>query len=362
MNPRPQLSSQFRYVLKCRGVTLIELMVALTIGLIIIGAIGSIFLASRQSFRVQEVMSRMQENARFAFEAIDRDVRMVGFSGYVACTSSECNDVTNASATWWSGKLLTQPLRGYEDSLPADMTAGDRLRGDSFSVIRADKATEMTVSSHVPPTITLSTAHTFSAGDILVISGTTNTAIFQASAITSTTITHGKTGISPGNCTTELGLIPTPVNCANPGAAVTFAANSGVFELSANTYYIRTNAAGEPALYRERLRSEVVGGTPTAKTIAEELIDGVENMQITYGVDTTVPADQNIDSYVTANNVADWSRVLGLRISLLMVSRQDEKGITSQFQTYTYNGASTTAADNLLRKVFTTTIAIRNRL
>ena len=347
-----------------RGLTLIELMIALTMGTIIVAAIGSVFLASRQSFRTQEVVSRMQENARYAFELMDRDIRMVGFSGYVACTASECNDVTNtvSPAKWWNQKLLTLPLMGYENALPADMTAGDRLRGDSFSAIRADKATEFNVSSHTPPTITTSINHSFSAGDTLVISGTTNTAVFQASAVTANTITHGEAGISPSNCTSELGAIPLPVNCSNAGSAVTFAANSSVFLLSGNTYYIRNNSGGEPALYRERLQKQTSGGTPTATTVAEELITGVEDMQITYGIDTSVTPDTDVDSYVTANNVTNWARVLGVRISLLMVSRQDEQGITSQFQTYTYNGTTSTAADYRIRKVFTTTIAIRNRL
>lgn len=356
--------SNFKKIRATQGVTLIELMVALTMGTAIIAAIGTVFLASRQSFRTQEVLSRMQENARFAFEMMDRDIRMVGFSGYVACTASQCNDVTNtlSPAKWWNKKLLSLPLMGYENALPADMTAGDRLRGDSFSALRADKATEFIVSSHTPPTITTSTNHSFSAGDTLVISGNTNTAIFQASAVTANTISHGESGISPSNCTSELGAIPTPVNCANAGSPVTFAANSSVFLLSGNTYYIRNNGAGEPSLYREKLQKQTSGGTPTATTVAEELITGVEDMQITYGIDTSVTPDTDVDSYVTASNVTDWARVLGVRISLLMVSRADEQGITTQNQTYTYNGTTTTAADYRLRKVFTTTIAIRNRL
>jgi type IV pilus assembly protein PilW len=93
-------------------------------------------------------------------------------------------------------------------------------------------------------------------------------------------------------------------------------------------------------------------------------------MQILYGVDTT--ADGAVDSYSTADAVANWSQVLGVRISLLMVSRQDEQGITTKSQTYTLDmngdgdvadtGETVTPTDRLLRKVFTTTIAVKNRL
>ena len=50
----------------------------------------------------------------------------------------------------------------------------------------------------------------------------------------------------------------------------------------------------------------------------EELAEGIEDMQITYGVDTN--NDKAVDQYVTANAVADWATVLSVRISLLLAS------------------------------------------
>lgn len=353
MNPHPNRTPA-SFSQHQRGATLIELMISLTIGLIILAAIGAIFLASRQSFRTQEVLSRMQENARFAFELIDRDIRMTGFSGYASCTASQCNDVTNTAATWWNHKLLTQPLAGYEASLPSDMTATDRVAGDSFSVIRADKFNEYIVASHntaaSPPVITLTNTHSISTGQLVVISNASNTSIFQATAVnqSSKTITHADGDSGPGNCTAELGTLP--ASCSSTGSVITYPANSSVFEFSANTYYIASNPAGEPSLYRKPYSGN-----------AQELVEGVEDMQISYGVDTSATADQNIDGYVAANAVTDWSKVLGMRISLLMVSRSEELGVSGQ-QTYTFNGSSYTSTDTKLRKVFTTTIAIRNRL
>jgi type IV pilus assembly protein PilW len=96
-------------------------------------------------------------------------------------------------------------------------------------------------------------------------------------------------------------------------------------------------------------------------------------MQLSYGIDTT--GDGAVDSYVAASSLtttAQWLQVLGIRISLLMVSRSDENGITTQPQQYALdmNGDGDTAdtgetpvnADHLLHKVFTTTIAVKNRL
>ena len=69
---------------KQQGMTLIEILIALVLGLFLLAGIFQIFLSSKQSYRMQENMSRMQENGRFAMEFISRDVRM---ADYRACYS-----------------------------------------------------------------------------------------------------------------------------------------------------------------------------------------------------------------------------------------------------------------------------------
>jgi type IV pilus assembly protein PilW len=62
-----------------KGMSLIELLVAMTIGIIVTAIIISLFIYSKQNYRVNENMSRMQENARFAVSFITRDLRMAGY-------------------------------------------------------------------------------------------------------------------------------------------------------------------------------------------------------------------------------------------------------------------------------------------
>lgn len=64
-----------------RGIGLIELMIAVTLSLVIGAAVMQVFLSQRQTFRVQDDMARLQENARFAFEQIAQDIRQVGYWG-----------------------------------------------------------------------------------------------------------------------------------------------------------------------------------------------------------------------------------------------------------------------------------------
>lgn len=369
----------------CRGVSLVELMVSLTLGMLLMVVIGNAYVAARQAFRTMDALSRMQENARFIFEAMAYDLRMAGFTGCSYSSSDVANVLNNA--TDWDKNLFGRPLVGYEEGVsayPGDV-AGNVLRGDALTVLRASSP-EYIVASHNPAAaqFQLTANHAIKQGEILVVTNCSNTAVFQMTNVNSSdtidTIVHNTgAATSPGNYTKGFGIplggsspfvpwanclappAPIPPYCGDVnGTAYAFAPNPPapnprILRLSAVTYYIRTNSVGEPALYRQKLGAS--GGDAT--TTAEELVEGVENMQITYGEDTS--SDQAVDVYATANAVSNWTNVLSVRVSLVLVSRRDES-ITTQPQPYTYNGATTTPTDRLIRKIVTSTISLRNRL
>ena len=81
-------------------------------------------------------------------------------------------------------------------------------------------------------------------------------------------------------------------------------------------------------------------------------------MQILYGEDTD--ADGVANYYVDSSSVTDLDAVVSVRVSLLLRSFEDN--VTSASQTYSYNNATTPAGDRRLRRVFTSTVMIRNRI
>lgn len=359
-----------------RGLSLVELMVAMAIGLVLIAAVGYAYLGSRSAYRQQEALARMQEGARFAFETLTHDIRMAGFSGCRANTS-----VSVLSGANWYGNLYSQPLVGFETGAAPATIAGSVAGGDSLAVLRADNSTEYTITSHNPTSaqFQLAANHDLKQGEILVATDCSHSVTFQMSNVnnnnTIDTVVHNTGAMVPGNCTKGFGESApgsgVPLCTAN-GVAYTFAPGSRILRMSGNIYYIGNNGNGIPSLYRLRLNAS--GGNVGAT--AEELVEGVEDMQITYGVDTSNPAtcadnDGSVDTYVDANAVPatapcatledDWKKALSVRISLLM---RTENGITSQPQPYFFTNplAATVPADRRLRKVFTTTIAVRNRL
>lgn len=383
----PRRPSQYQ-----RGLSLIELMVSLTLGMMIVSTIGYVYVGASRTFRTMEAASRMQENARYAMERISYDLRM---AGYMGCYTSRFVNVLN-SPTSWQYNLNGFPILGYEDGVstfPSAITT--RLRGDALTIVRADNSEEYVVESHNPSSATLSltATHDIKEGEVLVITDCSDTAMFQMSNTnnnnTIDNVNHNTGNDNPGNFTKGLGIptgasnphIPAASCASNPsltyckgsnktnGASKEFAAGSRLYRIDASTYFIgyRGTNTNSPGLYREKLSHQ----SGDAVLEAEEIVDGVENMQITYGVDTSGTADKTVDVYAAADQVAsaspetsleaDWKRVLSVRISLLMVSGEGEN-TTNKPQTYTFNGETVETNDYRLRKVFNTTIAVRNRL
>jgi type IV pilus assembly protein PilW len=69
-----------------KGLSLIELMIAITLSIFITAAMISLFVNSKQNYRLNENMSRLQENARFAMAFLARDIRM---SDYRTCVTAD---------------------------------------------------------------------------------------------------------------------------------------------------------------------------------------------------------------------------------------------------------------------------------
>lgn len=330
--------------LRQAGLSLVEMMIAMTLSLATIAAIGWVYLGTSQTYRSQDAIARLQEGARYAFEIISKDLRMAGAAG---CSYSTVNNVVTNYPNTWFANLFEAPLTSVE----FNGTAGTITQfSDALRVVRADVSREFIVQTHAPPTFTATNVSGVQNGTVMLATDCNHAAVFRASAGSSTSVEHD---ISGGNSTSDLGA--------------TYIANSRLYPISASTYYVAINPAGQPALYRQ---------TPSG---AEELVEGVEDIQVSFGVDTSAIPDGLIDfldpdgdgdPYLTGAQVAAagilggtpqerWTRVVSVRISLLM--RTVENNVLPSPQTYTFNGADVTATDRRLRKVFTHVVKMRNR-
>jgi type IV pilus assembly protein PilW len=298
------------------GFSLIELMVALTLGLLLVGGVISIFITNQQAFRTTAALGRVQENARISFELMARDVRQ---SGGNACGTPLVKNLLKSSA--WSDDWDAGTVVGYTGvsgtpTIRAFGTASaERVVGtDAVKVLGSAIGTAAGFQLHNTATATIQLAAPNSGlknDDLVMACDGISAVIAQISSITTTsgidTLSFATTGTSPGNCANGFSYIST---CTTPVIRA-FSADGFVAPLSASFWYIGINSRGGKSLYRA-----------SANATPDEIAENVVNMQIAYLLRTeaTGVLDAN---WVEASSVTDWKsnpspvkKVAALRFTL----------------------------------------------
>ncbi len=290
------------------GLTLIELMVALVISLLILAGLFTVYQSNQRGYRLNDGLVRVQESGRFAIDFLSRDVRQAAYPA----NDPNANSIVPPEFHFF---LFTG---GANDVDIAGTNAGD-----------------------YPPSDILSLRHGFST--------------------LASPDCNGNTPANGGNTD--------PIGIPMTQGATTWVPDGTT---TWNRYDIRNtgrqNNRGNPifALYCNGI----------------ELVEGIENMQVLYGVDTSQPQDFVVDQYFTYNNVpdvigdlvTDWGRVISVRIALL-ASSVDEKANAPSSRSFNLLGnnlifdgtgvdanGNAIAADQKIRRVYTTTVLIRNNI
>ncbi len=324
------------------GLSLVELMVAVTIGLILMVVILQIFLGSKDSYRSTDNHARLQENGRYITEEMFRDIRMAGYRG-CSKTASMNNIAEPVTNTWIS---FNEAVHGYERAdLPPNfgLSAAEVLTGTDVIRVQGAFAPDVRLTGNMGTTnaniqIT-GNPDSFAADDILLISDCVNADTFRANNVSVSggivTITH------PNSVNTGVNL------------SKAYGINAEVMRLSTNIYYIGAGTATDcPA---NMLCRKVLSGP---NLIVEQLIDNVENMQLEYGEDTD--GDLAANRFVNAATITNWNNIVSVRLHLLL--RSNDINVASSPQPYTFNGATpATPTDRRIRRVFSSTITLRNR-
>lgn len=334
-----------------QGFTLIEVMIAAVISLIILGGVAQVFLGNRDSYRILQASSNVQETGRFGVEFLNKDIRMAGFMG---CASGNTVSLTNnVDITKNSADVNnsvgnfdgTNSIIGYtyDTIFPADLgnfnlTSSDVVQGtDIVFIQRARSCPGSDILNHNQASAQYQIADNsqcqIQKNDIVLISDCANADIH---GVTNNVGSTGSVNIAHGS---NLNQSPQLNNTYGPG--------SSIYKMTAMVYYVGFNPNNEPALFRRRL----VGDS----FITEELVEGVYEMDILYGVDTN--GDGVANRYVSSVDVTNWQGVVTVNTTLFTRSLQDR--VTEESVTYAYNGTNIT--DNRLQRDFRFTSTIRNR-
>jgi type IV pilus assembly protein PilW len=330
-----------------RGFSLVELMVAMTLSLLLLAGALSILQTSKVGYAENDRLARLQEAGRTVMELVLRDVRGSGFTGCARPIQGGdfANDIAGGPASLlWN---FAQPVNGYEvggaaPALHADLADVSPALNSDILVVRTARQGQATfrttaelLSAGVSPLqVARGSNASIAAGTPLVIADCRGASAFMATGFTGAgdTAEISYSGQAAGGSLTrgfDIGASVTPVQTV--------------------VYYVGASTSGNgPALWQK-----VGSAAPT------ELIEGTENLQFLYGIDTN--ADRIPDQYVAANAVTNWNNVVSLQMAVL--TRSDtEYGTETDRRTFSMLGTNVGPFnDRRQRSLYTTTIVLRNR-
>jgi type IV pilus assembly protein PilW len=371
------------------GLSLVEILVAVTLSLILAAGVGQIYVANKQTYRLQDAQGRMQENARYAFEVISRDLRQAGYRGCaprsvaaaVVAKAPPGDDInstpafvykmtnatsivgydstpSNSNPTWSTNNGAT-PVNAVlgTNNLPSKLT--NVIRGTDVVSVQYGEACGGNLASamactgtgcpQTAPIVLVSTNNCNvscpSSGcstnqQVYLISNCTNADIFRASSVSSSTgeIAHGT------------------LTNTNAALSTAYETSSELMIFRSYSYYLRNGEGGYPSLWRMDDTRPTGGNNPL------ELVEGVDDFQVLYGVDTDTPADGSANRYFVASAVTDWSRVSSVRLTLRLssVGEQDDNLTGNTNAALSIDGAA--VSDRRYRQEFSTTVDLRNDL
>ncbi len=360
---------------KQQGLSIVELMVALTLGLILTAGLVQIFSGNQRSFIVGEASNRVQETGRMTTEFLGRAVRNADYWG---CIPRE--NVANKLDNTHPAYQASSDLYSFSDGFMAYQSDGATLglAGTDALILRGvGGAGNVQITSVMPNSsanLKVNTVAGISESDILLISDCIAGDIFQ--------VTGTQTGANPGiNHNTGSSVVPgngkpregvdvtVDNNC--PGSAANCLSKQ--YDESAQIYnpyyfqfFLNADANGRRALFRQ-----------SGAAAAQEIMDGVWDLQMRVGIDSGL-SNGEVTQWIdingpTALSTAAAADVVAVQISVL--ARSPENNIVDApmelcFPSWTdcsggpnYDVEAEVAADSRhLYRVFTTTATIRNRI
>lgn len=399
------------------GLSLIELMVALLLsGLLILGLV-QIFSSSRASYLMAQGLARAQESSRFAIDALQRDARM---SGHFGCVSdqghffagnglfgelflSDRNDYGSIPAAR-EALRFDYSIRGYEatnsgpantldlTAAPVEGSAGDwtpnlpaafintlvpkPIRGSDVLMLRFLSPESAEVKKFVTGangSIEVdSTQWARLAGDG---APTVNPGVFGIADCRSVVMFQAKS-VTAAGAVTRLAVAQSGVNQSAFDGSDTFASGQArVYRAESFVYYVGINPTSkETTLYRARYTAAPDAAAVSLDTGAsEELVEGVENMQLLFAQDTVTDPAQPPTGVISGVRTAagllpdsgsqgGWQRVGGMQVGLLIRSTERATATPRANSPRSLGTTLTLPNDGRYRSVYETNIALRNRL
>lgn len=325
-----------------RGVTLVEWMVSLTIGMFLLAGLSLLYV-QQSGFQAElEKTARQVENGRYAMQILRQDIELAGYygeySGALALPGAMPQPCATAVAELSSAlALAVQGVDAPVNSLPCGIAAANHVDGTDILVLRrAD--TEPVSGALVAGQTYLQTGMRANALGFVIdqASGTALPTSFDLKR---------KDGVTPAAVRKFLVHVYYLSPCSVPANGSTCSASG-------------TDDGGVSVPTLKRMELQVTGGTAQFTTAA--LVEGIENLQFDYGVDTS--GDGSPDTFVTEpTTLGDWANVMALRVHLVARNHERSSGYEDT-KRYSLGLAGTTTAtrDGFRRHAFSQVVRVVN--
>lgn len=253
---------------RAAGFGLVELMIAMVLGLIVLGAAVAVFQSNQRTYSANEGQNRVQENARAAYEMMVRDIRATGGS---ACSSEARVLGSDANSVLFRTALSGTPTE-------FTTTSADDL---SYRVVPGSASTNSVTLLESTP----AASDIFKPGDVVMVCNAAMTGFTTVAATSGQTVTF----------TTPLQFDPQDTTNADPGSV-------SISRLRSNRWFVQPNG-------RESGSSLWVSSFGGA---AQEVAEGVQGLRVTY----RQSANGNPTAYVT--NPSNFQYVDAIRVVMPM--------------------------------------------
>jgi type IV pilus assembly protein PilW len=295
------------------GFSIIELMISIPIGLLVLAAVLKIFTASMEGVHLQNGFSRVQENGRIATELMVRDIRGAdywGCAGGIANITSHL-DTTDTDYDASLYPPINSGVAGGNDVATFTIDGVNVVGGtDTLTLRGSNSLSDINLTATMPGTaavIKINTGSSLALGDIVLISDCRQADLF------SNTITNtpgsGNLGHAEGNIALAGAVNNSEKNFENP-----YAPGAQILTPFTKQYFIGVNTAGTNSLYR------------ADNGDANELVRGINNLQIMYGEDTS--GNGSVNTFTATPT--DMDEVLSIRVSLTAESGPSSSGTPLQ--------------------------------
>ena len=356
------------------GLSLVELLIATALGLILTLGVIQIYLSGNETYRQTQGLAHAQESTRFVSAVLTPDFRSAGSFGCLAEMARPLDQVVDNRLNGGLVVPLDQALQGWEytgtgpgdsvalanamatpgadnwasgttgTNLPADL-AGSVITNSDVVIVNALTSLGVPLNPANPQngnSINLNASSGVDAGSVILATrgDCSEGEMFQKSNnANASSITMAGGNVNPGNNGNNFNLNYDP--------------QTRVYQFTSMAYYIGQGTNGEPALFRRMM-------TPLQNP--QELVSGVETLQILYGEDTV--GTNAADDYVPADEVADWRTIVSVRFSV-MTRSQDEVLEEENNRNFDMLGSEVSQANNgdrRVRLISVSTTALRGRM